>query len=128
MIQLKRVYDPPAPDDGSRFLVERLWPRGVKREAAQLTDWLKDIAPSPALRQWFGHDPARWDEFKARYEAELDDPRHAETLQRLADLARQGTVTFVYAARDTEHNSALLLKDFIERHYLNTHGFSRRNN
>ena len=118
MIQLKRIYDPPAPDDGPRFLVERLWPRGVKREAAQLTDWLKNIAPSPALRQWFGHDPARWDEFKARYEAELDDPGHAETLQRLADLARQGTVTFVYAARDTEHNSALLLKDFIERRHL----------
>lgn len=118
MIQLKRVYDPPAPDDGSRFLVERLWPRGVKREAAQLTDWLKDIAPSPALRQWFGHDPARWDEFKARYASELDDPRHAETLKRLADLARQGTITFVYAARDPEHNSALLLKDVIERRHL----------
>ena len=128
MIQLKRVYDPPTPDDGLRFLVERLWPRGVKREAAQLTDWLKDIAPSPALRQWFGHDPARWDEFKARYEAELDNPRHAETLQHLADLARQGTVTFVYAARDTEHNSARLLKEAIERRYLNTHGFSCRNN
>ena len=128
MIQLKRVYDPPAPEDGPRFLVERLWPRGVKREAAQLTDWLKDIAPSPALRQWFGHDPARWDEFKARYEAELDNPRHAETLQHLADLARQGTVTFVYAARDTEHNSARLLKEAIERRYLNTHGFSCRNN
>ncbi len=117
MIRLKRIYEPVEADDGPRFLVERLWPRGVKREDAHLSDWLKDLAPSPALRQWFGHDPARWDEFRARYAAELDDSRHAETLQRLADLARQETVTFVYAARDTEHNSARLLKDFIEHRY-----------
>lgn len=115
MIKLKRVYDPPSDEDGERFLVERLWPRGLPREAAQLTDWLRDLAPSPALRQWFGHDPQRWEEFRHRYEAELQSAEKQALLRQLAGKARQGTITLVFAARDTEHNSAVVLKGLIER-------------
>ena len=115
MLKIKRVYDPPRMEDGERYLVERLWPRGVTRGAARLTDWLKDLAPSPALRQWFGHDPKRWAEFRRRYAAELRAPEKRQFLERLAEAARRGTVTLVFAARDLEHNSALLLKDYLER-------------
>ncbi len=118
MIRLKRVYDPAVPDDGARFLVERLWPRGIKKEALQLDGWLTDLAPSPDLRRWFGHDPQRWVEFQQRYEAELQAPEKQALLQELAGKARQGNVTLVFAARDTEHNNAVVLKHFIERHYL----------
>lgn len=118
MIKVKRVYDLPSQDDGERFLVERLWPRGVTREAAHLTAWLKDLAPSPALRQWFGHDPKRWAEFQKRYEKELQMLEKQAMLRQLADKARQGTVTLVFAAWDTEHNSAVALKHFIERRHL----------
>lgn len=115
MIRLKRIYDPPSEDDGERFLVERLWPRGMTREAAQLTGWLKDLAPSTALRQWFGHDPQRWDEFRKRYEAELQTPEKRALLRQLADKARQGPVTLVYAARDAERNSAVALKELVQQ-------------
>lgn len=118
MMKIKRIYDLPSGDDGERFLVERLWPRGLAREAAHLTDWLKDLAPSPELRQWFGHDPQRWGEFQRRYEDELGVPEKQAWLRQLADKARQGTVTLVFAARDTEHNSAIVLKNLIERQYL----------
>lgn len=115
MIKLKRVYDPPSEEDGERFLVERLWPRGLNREAAKLTAWLRDLAPSPALRQWFSHDPQRWEGFRHRYEAELQSVEKQALLRQLADEARQGTITLVFAARDTEHNSAVVLKGLIER-------------
>ncbi len=113
MIQIKRVYEPKARGDGVRFLVERLWPRGIKKEDLDARAWLKDVAPSPELRKWFSHDPAKWDEFKARYQAELD--KEPEAWKPLLEAARQGTVTLLYSARDTEHNSALLLQQYLER-------------
>ena len=113
MIKLKRVYDEPSEDDGQRILVERLWPRGVSKEKALIDEWMKDVAPSTELREWFGHDPARWEEFKQRYWAELAaDPG---PVQELKEKAQRGTVTFIYAAKDVEHNGALALKEFIER-------------
>jgi uncharacterized protein YeaO (DUF488 family) len=114
-VRLKRVYEPVAPGDGRRFLVERLWPRGVSREEAHLDGWLKDVAPSPALRRWFGHDPERWEEFQRRYLAELQAPDKEPILDRLASEARSGPVTLVFAARDTAHNAAVVLKQVIER-------------
>ncbi len=115
MIRLKRVYEAPAKADGERLLVERLWPRGMTREAARLTAWLKDLAPSPALRAWYGHEPARWAEFRRRYEAELRAPDKRASLAELAGKARAGPVTFVFAASDTERNSAVVLKAVVER-------------
>jgi uncharacterized protein YeaO (DUF488 family) len=113
MIKLKRAYEPAAREDGRRFLVERLWPRGVKKEALPLDAWLKDVAPSPALRQWFGHDPAKWGEFRRRYFAELRE--HQDALALLRAAARKGTVTLVYSARDEEHNAAVALKEYLAR-------------
>jgi uncharacterized protein YeaO (DUF488 family) len=112
MIRIKRVYDPPAKEDGSRFLVERLWPRGMKKEALPMTAWAKEVAPSTELRQWFSHDPAKWKEFQRRYRAELAGNRAA--CQSLFDAAAQGNVTLLYSAHDTEHNSALVLKSYLE--------------
>jgi uncharacterized protein YeaO (DUF488 family) len=111
-IRLKRVYDEPAEEDGARVLVERLWPRGISKERAALAAWLKDLAPSPELRKWFAHDPAKWAEFRRFYRAELR--ANPEGVKELRALLRRGRVTFVYAASDPEHNSALLLKEFIE--------------
>jgi uncharacterized protein YeaO (DUF488 family) len=112
MIRLKRVYDPPDPGDGARLLVERLWPRGMKKEDLRLDGWLKEVAPSHALRRWFAHDPARWEEFERRYRAELD--AHPETWQPILEAAQQGDVTLLYSARDTQHNSAVVLKAYLE--------------
>lgn len=112
MINLKRIYEPVGPEDGRRVLVERLWPRGISRERAALDLWMKDVAPSPELRTWFGHDPAKWEEFRKRYNDELQT--NTERVAQLAKLARQGSVTLVYAARDTQHNAAVVLKEFIE--------------
>ncbi len=112
MIKVKRVYDLPAPDDGRRFLVDRLWPRGVKKEALQIDGWLRDVAPSHALRKWFGHDPAKWEEFQRRYFAELE--AKPESWQPLLEAAREGTVTLLYSARDEAHNNAVALKAFLE--------------
>ena len=112
-ILLKRVYEPPSPDDGTRILVERLWPRGVSKEAAAIDLWLKEVAPSPELRKWYAHDPDRWEEFHRRYRAELDD--QGEVLDDLRRRLEQGTVTFVFAARDEEHNSAVALKQYLEK-------------
>jgi uncharacterized protein YeaO (DUF488 family) len=112
MIRVKRVYDRPEPTDGARLLVERLWPRGVKKEALQMTDWLKEVTPSDALRRWFGHDPAKWEEFQRRYFAELDSRPGA--WQPIVEAARRGHVTFLYSARDPEHNSAIALKAYVE--------------
>jgi uncharacterized protein YeaO (DUF488 family) len=113
MIQVKRAYEQPSKDDGERFLVERLWPRGVKKQNLQVEAWLKDVAPSGELRQWFQHDPAKWDEFRRRYFRELE--KHSETWQPLLARARGGRVTLVYSAHDTEHNNAIALKEFLER-------------
>jgi uncharacterized protein YeaO (DUF488 family) len=110
-VKLKRAYDPPSRDDGTRILVDRLWPRGVSKEHAAIDQWMKEIAPSTALRKWFGHDPARWNEFRRRYAKEVSD--RPELLEQLRALARQGPVTLVYAARDTEHNDAVELRDLI---------------
>ncbi len=114
MIKLKRAYEPASRDDGTRFLVERLWPRGVKKDALQLDAWLKDVAPSTRLRQWFGHDPSRWPEFQRRYRAELD--RNAEALEPILKAARCGQVTLVYSSHDQEHNNAVVLKAYVESH------------
>jgi uncharacterized protein YeaO (DUF488 family) len=118
MIRVKRVYDTPSEDDGERFLVERLWPRGLTREAAALSGWLKDLAPTPALRRWFGHDVERWNEFQQRYAAELQAADKQTLLRQLAAAAQQETVTLVFAARDTQHNSAVVLKQILEQQYL----------
>ncbi|MDA8429702.1 MAG: DUF488 domain-containing protein [Geobacteraceae bacterium] len=112
MIRVKRVYDPHEPGDGPRFLVDRLWPRGIKKENLPLAGWLKEIAPSDALRRWFGHDPAKWDEFCRRYDAELE--AHGEAWRLLLDLAGTQDVTLLYSAHDTEHNNAVALRLFLE--------------
>jgi uncharacterized protein YeaO (DUF488 family) len=110
-VRLKRAYDEPAAADGKRILVDRLWPRGVKKDAAAIDQWAKDIAPSDALRTWFGHDPARWSEFRRRYIAELRG--HAAELDELRALAKRGPVTLVYGARDEEHNQAVVIRDLL---------------
>jgi uncharacterized protein YeaO (DUF488 family) len=112
MFRLKRVYEDPAPDDGLRVLVERLWPRGLTKERAAVDLWLKDVAPSPELRKWFNHDPARWDQFQKRYRQELHQKQDA--IELLRQKEQEGTVTLVYAARDEEHNGALALKKFLQ--------------
>jgi uncharacterized protein YeaO (DUF488 family) len=113
MITIKRVYDRPEPSDGTRFLVERLWPRGVKKDTLRLDGWLKEVAPSDALRRWFGHDPAKWQEFQRRYGAELESK--AEAWQPILKAARRGNVTLLYSAQDTEHNNAVALKAYMEK-------------
>ena len=113
MIQVKRAYEQSSKDDGERFLVERLWPRGVKKQNLQVEAWLKDVAPSTELRQWFEHDPAKWDEFRRRYSRELE--KHPEAWQPLLARARRGRLTLVYSAHDTEHNNAVALQEFLER-------------
>lgn len=111
-ISLKRVYDLPEPDDGQRFLVDRLWPRGLKKETLQLDGWLKNLAPSDDLRHWFGHDPSRWEEFCRRYEAELASNR--EAWQPLLAAARGQRVTLLFSAHDQEHNNAAALRSFLK--------------
>jgi uncharacterized protein YeaO (DUF488 family) len=115
VVAVQRVYEPPGAGDGERFLVERLWPRGVTRDAAHPNGWLRDRAPSPELRRWFGHDPERRDEFRRRYESELRSADRQALLAELAAKAQQGRITSVYAAMDTEHNGTLVLRDVIER-------------
>jgi uncharacterized protein YeaO (DUF488 family) len=110
-VQVKRIYEPAARSDGFRVLVDRLWPRGIAKERAALDLWMKEIAPSTVLRRWFGHDPKRWRQFKARYRAELHE--HAAELAQLRSHARRGTVTLLFGARDTEHNEAVVLKDIL---------------
>jgi uncharacterized protein YeaO (DUF488 family) len=112
-IRLKRVYDPPSSADGLRVLVDRLWPRGMKKEEAALDRWDRDIAPSNELRKELGHDHARWDEFRARYFAELD--ANPEPVEQLAREARKGTVTLLFAARDTEKNNAVALREYLQK-------------
>jgi uncharacterized protein YeaO (DUF488 family) len=112
MITLKRVYETAAPRDGVRFLVERLWPRGVKKTALHVDGWLKEVAPSSELRQWFRHDLKKWHEFRRRYFRELD--ANPDLVDPLLKAARRGRVTLVYSSHDTEHNNAVALKDYLE--------------
>src|SRR5688572_7845178 len=105
-VRLQRAYDDPQLDDGHRVLVDRVWPRGRTKAELRLDAWARDLGPSTGLRKWFGHDPARWTEFQARYRAELADPEPARALDALAEIARRGRVTIVYGARDREHNQA----------------------
>ena len=110
-IALKRAYAPAAPSDGQRLLVDRLWPRGISKEKLQLTEWLKDVAPSDALRHRFHHDPSLWDAFRRAYFAELD--ANPEAVQALRDRISEGPVTLIYAAKDEAHNNALALRDYL---------------
>ena len=112
MIKLKRVYEKEDPDDGVRYLIERLWPRGVKKTSLRIDGWLKDAGPSTELRKWFSHDPAKWQEFRRRYFAELD--RTPDAWAPIRDAARHGTVTLLYSSHDTEHNNAVALKEYVE--------------
>jgi uncharacterized protein YeaO (DUF488 family) len=112
MIHLKRAYEAAAADDGLRVLVERLWPRGVSKKDAKIDLWLKELAPSTELREWYGHDPARWPTFRKRYRAELK--AHDGLLQLLKLVTGERAVTFVYAAHDEERNSAVVLKEYLE--------------
>jgi uncharacterized protein YeaO (DUF488 family) len=112
MIHTKRVYDPPSKTDGQRILVERLWPRGVKKEKLELSSWLKEVAPSTELRQWFNHDPARWREFQQRYRAELD--QHPDAWQPILEAASQGKVTLLFSSHDAEHNNVVALKAYLD--------------
>ena len=114
MIKLKRVYEAPAPSDGVRILVERLWPRGIKKQSLEFDEWLKDVAPSTELRRWFGHDPARWKGFRDRYRAELTRSGQIDALKELTRLSRRKTVTLVYSAADETHNQAVALKAFLD--------------
>jgi uncharacterized protein YeaO (DUF488 family) len=113
MIKLKRAYEKPAKDDGERILVERLWPRGLTRLRAKIDLWLKDVAPSTELRRWFGHDPNKWDEFRRHYQKELKE--NNDLIKLLKRKAKAGTITLTYAARDEEHNGALVLKRFLQK-------------
>ena len=110
-IRLKRAYERPAPADGTRILVDRLWPRGVSKAAAAIDRWVKEIAPSTTLRKWFGHDPARWPEFRRRYAAELRE--HADELASLRNQARRGPITLIYSAHDEAHNDAVVLRSIL---------------
>jgi uncharacterized protein YeaO (DUF488 family) len=110
-IKLKRAYEPPLSDDGTRILIDRLWPRGLKKTDAGIDEWMKNIAPSTELRKWFGHKPERWLEFRRRYQAEIRD--HPEQFDRLLTLARHGKITLVFSAHDEEHNDAVVLRDLL---------------
>jgi uncharacterized protein YeaO (DUF488 family) len=112
-IRLRRVYDEPSDDEGTRILVERLWPRGLRKQDVAADLWLKDTAPSPELRKWYAHDVGRWEEFSRRYRAELR--QNDAALEPIRAALKQGTVTFLFAARDADHSSAALLKEYIEK-------------
>lgn len=115
-LKIKRIYLPPAEDDGARILVDRLWPRGISKGKAQLTEWCKSVSPSNELRKWFGHDPEKFAEFKNRYVAELKaNPDTAEFKNRIAELLKNGNVTLLYGAKDEEHNNAVVLKEWLEK-------------
>jgi uncharacterized protein YeaO (DUF488 family) len=111
MVKIKRIYDPVSPDDGKRIYIDRLWPRGLKKSEALFDEWLKDISPSDELRKWFGHDPAKWNEFKKRYKKELEEKN--ELLVKLRHEAHKGTITLLYSAKDTEHNNAVTVLEVL---------------
>ena len=124
MIQVKRTYDPPAPTDGKRVLVERLWPRGMTKAALAVDAWMKDVAPSTALRKWFGHRVERWPEFQRRYRNELD--AHPDAWRGIAEEARHGTLSLLYSAHDTLHNGALVLRDYLVERATGPRASARR--
>ncbi len=113
MVKIKRAYESAVPEDGARFLIDRLWPRGVKKQALKVQDWARSVAPSKTLLTWFKHDPAKWEGFQRRYTAELD--KKPETWQPLLAAACQGDITLVFGARDVEHNNAIVLRDYLKR-------------
>jgi uncharacterized protein YeaO (DUF488 family) len=112
-VQVRRAYEEPAPQDGTRVLVDRIWPRGLTKDKAQLDEWCKQIAPSTALRKWYGHDPARFEEFARRYRAELEEPERAEALQHLRELAKKQTLTLLAATKHAEISEAVVLADLV---------------
>lgn len=115
-VRVRRVYDPPQPDDGQRVLVDRLWPRGLSKERAQLDEWCKEVAPSPELRKWYAHDPDRYEEFSRRYRAELDDPEREAALGRLRKLASTGPLTLLTAAKRDDISEATVLVGLLTKH------------
>lgn len=119
-LAVKRIYEPATADDGKRILVDRIWPRGISKQKAALTLWLKDIAPSTSLRKWFGHDPARWAEFRRRYHVELE--ANPGPVAQLKDLLKSGHVTLLYGAQDTVHNQALALAEYLHKPARKKHG------
>lgn len=112
-VQVRRVYDAVAADDGARVLVDRIWPRGLRKESVQLDDWVKEVAPSTALRKWYGHDPGKFAEFRRRYQQELEGEQARAALQRLRDLADHKRVTLLTATRDVEHSQAAILQELL---------------
>ena len=119
-IHIKRVYDPATSDDGARVLVDRVWPRGISKEVAELTLWLKDIAPTTQLRKWFGHDPSRWAEFRRRYHLELE--ANQDAIKQLHEIMKKRRVTLIYSAHDQEHNQAVALAEYLIGHKKNRTG------
>lgn len=116
-VQIRRAYDGASADDGYRVLVDRMWPRGVSKEAANIDEWMREISPSTDLRRWFGHDPKLWDEFRRRYRAELDELPEG-TIDRLVAIAAEKKLTLVYAAKDTDHNNAVVIKELLDERSL----------
>ena len=114
MITIKRAYDPPNHNDGCRILVDRLWPRGIKKDQLGIKKWVRELGPSNELRKFFGHDSARWKEFRTRYLTELKRPEAASLIGELVGLARRGPLTLIYSAKDTEHNQAVVLKELLD--------------
>jgi uncharacterized protein YeaO (DUF488 family) len=113
MVKIKRVYDEVSPDDGERILVDRLWPRGIRKDEAKIDEWIKDIAPGNELRKWFAHDPSKWREFKKRYAEELKG--QSNRIELLIKKAKRGNITLIFSARDTEHNNAVVLSELISK-------------
>ena len=111
VIRLKRAYDPPSEEDGKRILVDRLWPRGLTKEKAAVDVWMKEVAPSPELRKWYSHDDTKWEEFQEKYRKELDDKQ--ESVRKLRDMAALEDITLIFSARDSEHNSAVTLREYL---------------
>jgi uncharacterized protein YeaO (DUF488 family) len=114
MVKIKRAYEPPSVSDGVRILVDRIWPRGVKKDAAKVEKWMRELGPSDELRNWFGHDPAKWSEFRKRYKAELKRPEARAMLDELRGIAKHGTLTLVYSAKDELHNQAAVIKEVLD--------------
>ena len=114
-VRVRRIYEQPSPDDGVRLLVDRLWPRGLSKDAAHIDEWVKDVAPSDGLRRWYGHEPERFAEFRRRYVIELREPERAEALARLAEAAIRGTVTLLTATKDAEHSQAAVLAEQLAK-------------
>ncbi|GHB13682.1 hypothetical protein GCM10010512_51350 [Streptomyces thermoviolaceus subsp. thermoviolaceus] len=114
-ITYRRIYEGVSPQDGTRLLVDRLWPRGVSKEDAHVDEWLRDVAPSTELRRWYGHDPERFTEFRRRYRAELDDPEHRQAVARVRDLAARGKVTLLTATKDVDRSGAAVLAEWLNQ-------------